>query len=139
MNKLPSGESSFNYLFSSYKNNARARGLSFSISKKKFRELTKLPCSYCGIEPSQKCFQYNRKGKVSSPYIYNGVDRTDNNRGYYPDNVTSCCGLCNNAKKSLTLEEFKAWIKRLVKYNAQPERTRNKSGGTKFGNNLEQQ
>lgn len=117
-NKKPDGEAAFNKLFYMYKVNAKSRHLSFSLSKKKFKELTKLSCHYCGVEPSQEAFQYSGHGK-STPYTYNGVDRINNKQGYTKNNVVPCCKICNQAKLNMPLSEFLLWIKRLVAYCSQ--------------------
>ena len=36
----------------------------------------------------------------------NGIDRFDNNKGYFIDNVNSCCGECNFIKKDYIFEDI---------------------------------
>lgn len=115
-NKKPDGEAAFNKLFYTYKNNAKVRGIAFRLSKKEFLRLTKLSCTYCGVEPQQEAYQYWKDGKSTVPYVYNGVDRVDNERGYYKNNVATCCGVCNNAKRSLAVEQFTAWLLRIANF-----------------------
>jgi hypothetical protein len=99
-----------------YKNHAKARGFSFNLEYEYFKQLTQQTCHYCGVEPKQVYQLKNPKtGKIRSgiPIIYNGIDRVDSTKGYTPDNVVSCCKICNTAKSNLPLAEFKEWINRI--------------------------
>jgi hypothetical protein len=99
-----------------YKKHAKARNLSFNLEYQYFKTLTQQNCHYCGIEPKQVYQLKNPKtGKIRSgiPILYNGIDRIDSAKNYTPDNVVSCCKICNTAKSNLSLTEFKDWINRL--------------------------
>lgn len=41
---------------------------------------------------------------------YNGIDRTDNDKGYTTDNCVSCCGKCNSLKGTLSQGEFRQLV-----------------------------
>jgi hypothetical protein len=101
-NTLPVGEASCNQLYSVYRWQAEKRRFEFSLTKDDFRRLTKGNCFYCGIEPLQTHHQITCK----TPYIYNGIDRQDNNVGYTVSNCVSCCGVCNDMKRTRTVEDF---------------------------------
>ena len=101
----------FNTLLDYYKSSARKRNHEFNLTEIEFRELTKSNCFYCGIEPKQIV-----KRKDYSVYIYNGIDRKDNTKGYTLDNSLSCCGTCNYSKSSQTFEDFNDWLDRLTKF-----------------------
>ena len=108
----PEGLASFNRLYIQYKQNAKKRDYKFELTKDQFREITKQNCIYCGVMPAQSTL--NSKNS-NGPYIYNGVDRLDNLKGYIEDNCVPCCKYCNYAKNDLTEEEF---LNRIVKiYN----------------------
>jgi hypothetical protein len=49
-------------------------------------------------------------------YIYNGIDRVDNTRGYSIDNCVACCKQCNWAKRELPQQEFIDWIHRVSRH-----------------------
>lgn len=112
---LPKGESAFNLLFATYKRTAEKRNLEFDIAKDYFLELVQKDCFYCGSEPSSVSKATNGN------FIYNGVDRIDNSKGYVLGNVVSCCTKCNFIKGTMSLEElrehlnkiFKNWIMRI--------------------------
>lgn len=104
-----------------YKKRALNKGLEFDLSEAQFRELTQRECHYCGAMPSNAMGKIN-SGKTISQYVYNGLDRVDNSKGYTLDNVVTCCSTCNHAKHTMAYEEFTAWIDRLIEF-----RTRAKS------------
>lgn len=109
-NRMPAGEASFNALFSSYKHGAKRRGHTFELDREYFRELTQSNCYYCNREPSQEG-PTNRQ--CNGFYLYTGIDRIDNTKGYIPNNVRPCCKQCNRAKDILTETEFFEWIQHL--------------------------
>ena len=106
-NHLEKGESGFNFLFRNYKYNAKNRGLEFLLTKDEFRKLTKTNCFYCGNIPNY----IHRKEK--DEYIYNGIDRVDNFKGYTKENSVACCGTCNMAKRKMSVIEFSEWIEKV--------------------------
>lgn len=115
---LPQGEASFNSLFYSYNKGAAKRGLEFSLEKDYFRILITSNCFYCGIEPLQESFAGCHKGdparwKAHSRFVYNGIDRLCNSKGYIPENCVTCCKICNMAKHAMPLHEFIKWIYRV--------------------------
>lgn len=109
--KLPKGISGFNNLYYKYQRSAKKKNLIWALTEKQFRKLIKSNCHYCGIGPNQ----YIRKGK-NGEYIYNGIDRKNNDKGYTSNNCVPCCVNCNYSKRKCNYKEFKAWIKRLVSY-----------------------
>lgn len=108
-NSLPKGEASLNSLYISYKNRAKKKGLVFSLSKEEFQKLTQKACFYCGETPNYK----HKPKDYSSEYVYNGLDRVNNSKGYTIDNIVSCCSICNRAKGTLTQKEFSNWANKL--------------------------
>lgn len=107
---LPPGNAARNALLYTYKtSNAKKRNLEWELSNKDFYKLTSRNCFYCGAAPSsvKYCKGYN------GSYIYNGIDRVDNSKGYSRDNCVSCCFKCNNAKRNMTLKEFLTYINTL--------------------------
>ena len=92
-----------------YKIRAKKRGLEYKLTEEQFEEITKQDCYYCGVKPNNK---YDRNG-LNGEFIYNGIDRIDNEKGYTMDNVVPCCKHCNMAKNTFTTQEFKNWIKKI--------------------------
>jgi len=97
-------------LFGHYKRGAKRRGYKFELTEKQFVEITKKDCFYCGAKPNNICKYYRNKDDV---FIYNGIDRIDNTKGYTIDNVVACCKTCNQAKSNLPLQEFKNWVEKV--------------------------
>lgn len=99
-----------------YKKHAKERGFSFDLNYDYFKKLTQDNCHYCGIEPIQ-IYQLKdpKTGKIRSgiPINYNGIDRVDSTKGYYKDNVVTCCKICNRAKSNLSIADFKKWINKV--------------------------
>ncbi len=111
---LPKGKAAFNLVFRSYTNSARQRGYSFKLSKKKrVMELTQQDCTYCGTRPEQIMAPISGSGD----FVYNGIDRMDNAKGYVRGNVVACCGVCNLMKKADSQEEFLAQVKKIYKHS----------------------
>jgi len=108
--KYQNGEASFNNLYYRYKKSAKIRGLSFEITRDKFREMTHRECFYCGEYPSTL---HMGTKTVNGGYLYNGIDRVDNSKGYTNDNVVSCCVICNRAKLDHSMETFFDWLNRI--------------------------
>lgn len=109
--RLPKGYSVANQVFRLYENGAKRRNMEFNISFKEFYDLSQKNCTYCNCKPKtvRKIKDYN------GVYIYNGLDRKDNNKGYTSDNCVPCCADCNRAKWQMTYQEFLDWTERLSK------------------------
>jgi hypothetical protein len=107
--RLKSGLSTIRAIINNYKGGARSRGYNFNLTEKQFIELTQKDCFYCGTKPNTIA----KWGHCYGEYIYNGLDRIENNKGYTIDNVVPCCFVCNRAKDTMTLQEFQNWIKKV--------------------------
>lgn len=114
--RLPNGGAARNANIAKYVHSAKKRNLSWNISSDQFDVLTSQNCFYCGVEPRQVC-RTSRNSKQIQQVIYNGIDRVDNYRGYEPDNVVSCCKVCNRAKDVMSNDEFLSWAQRVVKHS----------------------
>lgn len=102
-------------LLSKYKLDAKNRGLLWQLSKDQFRSLTSSNCHYCGTIPLNIKKTHLANYQLNE-YIWNGIDRVDNNIGYVESNCVPCCTICNLAKRNLSIEVFNAWINNLVNY-----------------------
>jgi hypothetical protein len=111
LKQLPPGEGAFRQLFNTYKQLAKARELSFDLTRDQFKALTQGNCYYCGIEPCQVL-----RRKFGTPYTYNGVDRMDSREGYTAANCVPCCGTHNLMKLDMSITEFINACERVVEY-----------------------
>lgn len=76
---------------------ARARGFHFTLNFDEFTALKVAPCTYC-----------NTTERV-------GIDRIDNDKGYIPGNVVSCCPECNRVRSNKYTPEQMKLIGALLK------------------------
>jgi hypothetical protein len=113
--RLPASDGAFNRLYASYRKNAEYRNLPFELTKDQARFLFQQNCFYCGVEPSSVAKPHNKSH--APPFIYNGIDRLNNELGYVEGNVVACCWKCNRAKGSFTYEEYIEWIQRLIQHH----------------------
>ena len=106
------GAAAFSVLESSYIGGAAVRGLTWGLSRADFRKLTAGNCHYCGVPP----LQVKKAPRNQGNYLYNGIDRVNNDVGYLLSNCVSCCTVCNFAKRHHTLSEFLDWVHRVSAY-----------------------
>ena len=112
---LSKGQAGFNIVFHSMQRSGTSRKKEVALSKRYIKFLHQKPCFYCGVLPHtvQRVCHIDSHGT----YIYNGIDRVDNTKGYIEGNVVTCCGACNYAKGSRSIVDFLAWIKQILKHN----------------------
>jgi hypothetical protein len=134
--RLPPGEAGFNKLYRIYQRNAKNRDkpIYFDSSeefKEEFRKLTKENCYYCNKGPAQISASngphHLEEGIKNSEYIYNGIDRLDNDPeiGYRKGNVVSCCGRHNLMKNDLNEEEFLKEIELIYNFRIKNKENKN--------------
>lgn len=112
---LPESRAALNCTFGAYKKGAQIRNLPWNLTKEEFFKLTQKACTYCGAEPANR-----RKSQSTAPdFIYNGVDRLKNKKGYEPENVVTCCRRCNKFKGSMDIDEFKALVSKISGYTGE--------------------
>lgn len=110
---LKTYDSAFMIVYRTIRVCADTRGFTFDLTTEDVKHISKKNCFYCGVEPKQIM---KARNKFGSDYIYNGVDRVDNTRGYIIDNCVPCCKKCNQAKMNLPVEEFKTLIKNIYEH-----------------------
>ena len=108
--KIESGLAAKRAAYRNYKNHARQRNITFELSFEQFLYLTQQNCHYCGCKPSN----VQKPNGDNGDFIYNGIDRKDNTKGYTIENCVPCNDICNRAKGAMLYKEFIQWIKRLV-------------------------
>lgn len=86
--------------FQSYRTRARRENISFKINQAQFSYLTQQSCFYCGIK------QFTTRKLHNDEYSGNGIDRIDNSKGYFIENLLTCCHICNRSKGSLSLKRI---------------------------------
>lgn len=101
----------YKQFYSSYITGAKNRNLSFNLTFEEAKSLFDSKCFYCGCLPYQKWTGTKRKYAETDGFVYNGIDRLNNNIGYEKSNCVSCCGKCNFAKGSLSYNDWIQLIK----------------------------
>lgn len=110
--RLDYGEASKNRAWRVYMRHAKERGYSWELSREETLNLMESDCHYCGKEPSNVAGEDKLYGK----FVYNGIDRKDNTKGYTLDNCVPCCKHCNRAKRDMAEKEWFEWIDRLARH-----------------------
>ncbi len=99
-----------NKLLRAYKHGAKQRNLEFDLQFDGFVAITSQNCHYCGTAPRQIVTSGNKdstpEAEEHSKYVYNGIDRIDNNEGYIAVNILPCCWACNRLKGSMEQRAF---------------------------------
>lgn len=109
--------------FNVYKRNAKKRERKFNLTLEDFINISQKPCYYCGENPSNF---YKRKYNGGKDFIYNGIDRLNNDKGYTLENSVPCCYKCNLAKHTMSEKEFLNWIKKVYKHSVSATEIRKK-------------
>lgn len=86
-----------------------------------YKSIVTTPCHFCGSVGSKSIYDKLRSRGVThscSDIILhiNGIDRIDSSKGYIKGNCVSCCTTCNYAKNTMTIEQFKKWIKQVYEH-----------------------
>ena len=101
-------------LYGKYVKRARQRGFALEFTFQEFLSFVKRNCHYCDAPPAQVISSW----KGYEAFVYNGIDRWDNNIGYTKANSVPCCGDCNRQKLEQSGEEFIARCKKIAsKFN----------------------
>lgn len=86
------------------------------LSFEQFLNMSQEHCFYCNAPPSNR-LKISSKARSqeyrdASLFIYNGLDRINNNLPHNLNNLVPCCKNCNFAKRDRKFEEFIEWIKK---------------------------
>lgn len=109
-----STKASVNNLINSYRVGAKRRRYTWDLTPERAEELFSSNCYYCNAKPSNVS-----QGTISSPdFIYNGIDRYDNEKGYIEGNVVPCCTNCNKAKLIMHGDDY-IKLAKAIAYNHQ--------------------
>lgn len=114
--RLEYGQAAFKRLVRKYKASAKARYYDFNLSEAECYKLFTSDCFYCGVRPLQAQQDRNYHGV----FLYNGIDRLDNDEGYVTGNCVPCCKACNFAKGTLDYADFLALIRRVYEHSFPP-------------------
>lgn len=102
-------ESSIKSIIRRYKDGAKRRNLEFLLTYDECVSIFIQNCYYCNDKPNQ----INKHPDFYGNFIYTGIDRIDNTKGYFLENCVPCCKLCNWMKRDLPYKEFLDKIKKI--------------------------
>lgn len=126
INSLPVGVAAMHAVHRNYTRTAKERNLQFTLTMQEFKELTSSNCYYCGSSPNQKIEKVDTpKNPMNGNYIYNGIDRVDNEQGYNFENCVPCCKFCNHAKSNRKQKDFFDWIEKIYLSHLSPNQGQN--------------
>jgi bifunctional non-homologous end joining protein LigD len=97
-----------------YRDNAKLRGVPFSLSLSELKLLFSGACYYCGDPPSR----IRKDSRKYGEFTYNGIDRQDNDQGYVSGNVVSCCTTCNLKKGAMSSAAFLSWVQKVAHHTS---------------------
>ena len=100
----------FRAVYGDYKIQAAKRDIEWCLSEEQFKNLTSLPCYYTGKSPSNM-----HTAQSGETFVYSGIDRRDNNKGYIFENCVPFCKEVNIMKNALPYDEFIKLCKCIVK------------------------
>ena len=103
------GTASPKKVFSVYRSHAKRKRREFSVTFEEFMEISQKSCHYCGKFPCS----IGKTESNNGDFRYNGMDRIDSLKGYFLENIVTCCEMCNRAKLASTYAEFKEWVVRI--------------------------
>lgn len=105
--KIP-GVAAAHASYCAYTKSARNRELEWGLTETDFITITSQQCFYCGALPSN----VSKSGVYRGNYVYNGIDRIHNDKGYVPGNCIAACFVCNRAKSNMKFDAFMDWIEK---------------------------
>jgi hypothetical protein len=98
------------YFWNSLKHGAKKRDLKNKLDFDTFKDIISRNCHYCGEPPESRTLgKYNFKAS--------GVDRVNNDKGYYKNNVVACCKRCNRMKNNMPVSEFFTHLRRILNHS----------------------
>lgn len=107
------GAATKNNVYCDYRKSARSRSYNFQLNFETFINIIQQNCNYCGSSPS-----HIEKSKCDNgDFVYSGIDRVNNKKGYTKGNVVACCEICNRMKMAMGKKDFLNWIKKIYKFN----------------------
>ena len=94
-----------------YRLSAKRRNIAFDLTQEQVANIIHKDCHYCGSVPKT-----TMKLSAHPNYLYSGIDRINNELGYFLGNVVSCCLICNRAKNTMSYTSYIDWLSNAVAY-----------------------
>lgn len=101
-----------NEVIRSYKYSAFKKNHAWGLVTDEVNNLFSGDCYYCGIPPSK----IKMLPKYVGIFTYNGIDRLNNDNGYFLENCVSCCEPCNRKKSETHVTDFLMHINKIANH-----------------------
>lgn len=101
-----------------YRYTAKKRGFEWGLNQADAAALLFEKCHYCGAPPARLITSRGGDSETVS-----GIDRVDSTKGYVKENCVPCCTMCNMSKNDHSLEEWNAWLDRILAFRASQSKT----------------
>ena len=88
------------YRWRDFKSACKKNGKELGITQEEFLSFWQEDCTYCG-----------------TPTPTSNLDRLDNSRGYFMDNIVPCCVPCNKAKNTMDKDEYLTHCMKVLRFN----------------------
>ena len=98
-------------VYGDYRRSAKKRGIEFNLTLTDATKMFKSDCYYCGDPPTMT------KTRKTGDFLYNGIDRIDDQKIYTTNNTVACCKTCNRIKHIRPEKEFIQHIKKIIKHH----------------------
>lgn len=109
-NRKSNGVAARNDLLRRYKASASVRDYTWELTEDEFDSLVKSNCYFCGFPPSRVI------KRAGGDFVYNGIDRLENEPYYRIYNSVSCCWDYNSRKRAWDSKRFILWATRVSEY-----------------------
>lgn len=109
--RLGAGVAARNEVLAMYKKGAKSRGHSFDLTDDEFFSMVVMPCVYCGDSMGNE----HKRSTMFGSFIYTGLDRYDNTKGYTVENAVPCCIGCNRMKMDMSVDDFYRRMDKIMK------------------------
>lgn len=99
---LEAGRALRNEAVATYLRHAKERDIPWCLNDAEVDALFAGDCYWCGEPPSNR----RHRSRNNGAFVYNGIDRVENDKPYTPENSVSCCFTCNSMKRDFDKGTF---------------------------------
>ena len=93
---------------------AKHKRLDWDLDVASWYKLVKSDCYLCGSKPGNVFTVHHENRTINGlTFVYQGLDRIDNSKGYVIGNVAPCCIKCNSIKSKQKLSGLANQIKKI--------------------------
>ena len=101
---------------SSAKHRARTYGRDCTLTVSDLEKQWEKQCGLCAVSGMKLTMEYGKHQNSQKNPTNASLDRTDNSKGYVPDNIQWVTNWIQNVKQDYDLEDVKTWIVLTAEY-----------------------